>query len=273
LYIDAHFHCDIYTHYENALERALELLERHKILVVSSSTDPESYEQTLEIAERSRQVLPCFGIHPQVAHEYLGRLDSLDELFNGAVAYGEIGLDHLHLKDESKYPAQYTVLKRFLGKARDQDKLVVLHLDGAEEEGLELIRQFSLPRVIVHGYKGSLDTMQGLLDSGCYFSVGGNMIMEKFKAHISSDEWERSRAAVKKIPSDRLLFETDGPCRIEPGSPPSAPRRMPTYLFDVIAEIAEIREAVPEELVRSTIQNFKQLIEDDEHLVPFYNSI
>jgi len=273
LYIDAHFHCDIYTHYENALERALELLERHKILVVSSSTDPESYEQTLEIAERSRQVLPCFGIHPQVAHEYLGRLDSLDELFNGAVAYGEIGLDHLHLKDESQYPAQYTVLKRFLGKARDQDKLVVLHLDGAEEEGLELIRQFSLPRVIVHGYKGSLDTMQGLLDSGCYFSVGGNMIMEKFKAHISSDEWERSRAAVKKIPSDRLLFETDGPCRIEPGSPPSAPRRMPTYLFDVIAEIAEIREAVPEELVRSTIQNFKQLIEDDEHLVPFYNSI
>jgi TatD DNase family protein len=273
LYIDAHFHCDIYTRYENALERALELLERHGILVVSSSTEPESYKQTLDIAEKSRHVLPCFGVHPQVAHKYLGRLDSLDELFNGAVAYGEIGLDHLHLKDESQYPAQYTVLKSFLGKARDQDKLVILHLDGAEEEGLELIRQFSLRRVIVHGYKGSLDTMKELLDSGCYFSVGGNMIMEKFKAHIPSDEWERSHAAVKKLPSDRLLVETDGPCRIEPSSPPGAPRRMPTYLFDVIAEIAEIRELAPEELVRSTNQNFKQLIEDNEHLIPYYNLI
>ena len=259
--------------YENAIERALELLEKHRILVVSSSTEPESYKQTLEIAERSTQVLPCFGIHPQVAHEYLGRLDSLDDLFNGAVAYGEIGLDHLHLNDGSQYPAQYTVLKRFLSKARDQDKLVILHLDGAEEKGLELIRQFSLRRVIVHGYKGSLDTMYEMLDFGCYFSVGGNMIMETFKAHIPSDEWERSRAAVKNLPLDRLLFETDGPCRIEPDSSYDAPRRMPTYLFDVIAEIAEIREAVTEELVRSTNKNFKQLIEDNEHLIQFYNSI
>jgi TatD DNase family protein len=273
LYIDAHFHCNVYTRHENTLERALELLERHGILVVSSSTEPESYKQTLEIAERSRHVLPCFGVHPQVAHEYLGRLDSLDELFNEAAAYGEIGLDHLHLKDASQYPAQYTVLKHFLGKARDQDKLVILHLDGAEEEGLELIRQFSLRKVIVHGYKGSLQTMKELLDAGCYFSVGGNMIMERFKAHVPSDEWERSRAAVKKLPSDRLLVETDGPCRTEPDSPPDAPRLMPTRLFDVIAEIAEIRNAAPEELVRSMNQNFKQLIKDDECLISYIKLI
>ena len=273
MYVDAHFHCNVYTRFGNDLERALGLLERHGILVVSSSTELESYWQTLEIAERSKHVLPCFGVHPQVAHEYIGRLDSLDELFDGAVAYGEIGLDHYHLEDESQYPAQYTVLKRFLGKARDQDKLVILHLDGAEEEGLELIRQFSLRKVIVHGYKGSLDTMKELLDAGCHFSVGGNMIMEKFKAHIPSEEWERSHAAVKKLPSDRLLVETDGPCRTEPAPPPGAPRSMPTYLFDVIAEIAEIREVAPEELVRSTNRNFKQLIEDDETLIPYYDLI
>jgi len=273
LYIDAHFHCNVYTRYENALERALELLERHGILVVSSSTEPESYRQTLEIAERSRHVLPCFGVHPQVAHEYLDRLDSLDELFNEAVAYGEIGLDHLHLKDASQYPAQYIVLKHFLGKARDQDNLVILHLDGAEEEGLKLIRQFSLRKVIVHGYKGSLQTMKELLDAGCYFSVGGNMIMEKFKAQVPTDQWERSHAVVKKLPSDRLLVETDGPCRTEPDSPPDAPRRMPTYLLDVIAEIAEIRNAASEELVRSMNQNFKQLIKDDERLISYINLI
>ena len=48
---------------------------------------------------------------------------------------------------------------------------------------------------------------------------------------------------------------------------------MPTYLFDVIAEIAEIREVAPEELVRSTNRNFKQLIEDDETLIPYYDLI
>lgn len=263
----------MYNRFENALEQALAILDEHKILVVSSSTDPDSYKQTLEIAKKSKYVLPCFGIHPQVAHEYLDKLDELNELFDQAIAFGEIGLDHSYLKDESQYPAQYTLLEHFFSKARDQDKLVVLHLDGAEEQGFEMIKKFSLSKVIVHGYKGSLETMKKLLAIGCYFSVGGNMILDAFRQEMTEDDWTLFQPIIKKIPSDRLLVETDGPCRTEPNPPEGAPRSMPTYIFDMLAKIATVREISSEKLLESTNENFKRLILDDEFLVSYRSLI
>ncbi len=256
----------MYNRYENALEKALAILDEHKILVVSSSTDPDSYQQTLEIAAKSKYVLPCFGIHPQVTHEYLDKLDELNDLFDQAIAFGEIGLDHSYLKDESQYPAQYTLLKHFFSKARDQDKLVVLHLDGAEEQGYELIKKFSLTKVIVHGYKGSLETMRKLLGIGCYFSVGGNMILDNFRQEMTEDDWVLFQSIIEEIPSNRLLVETDGPCRTEPNPPEGAHRSMPTYIFKMITKIASVRDISKEKLLESTKENFKRLIQDDEFL-------
>lgn len=266
MFIDLHFHTNVYLRFENSLEPALALLDEHKILVVSSSTDPDSYQQTLEIAAKSKYVLPCFGIHPQVAHEYLDKLDDLEDLFDQAIAFGEIGLDHYFLKDESQYPAQYTLLEHFFTKARDQNKLVVLHLDGAEEQGYELIKNFSLTKVIVHGYKGSLKTMKKLLEIGCYFSVGGNMILDKFRQEMTEDDWALFQSIIEKMPSDRLLIETDGPCRTEPNPLEGAPRSMPTYIFEMITKIASVRDISKEKLLESTKENFKRLIQDDEFL-------
>lgn len=266
MFIDSHFHTNVYNRFENALKQALAILDEHKIMVVSSSTEPDSYKETLKIAKKSKYVLPCFGIHPQVAHEYLDKLDELNELFDQSIAFGEIGLDHSYLKDESQYPAQYTLLEHFFSKARDQDKLVVLHLDGAEERGFEMIKKFSLTKVIVHGYKGSLETMKKLLDIGCYFSVGGNMILDTFRQEMTEDDWNLFQSIIEKIPSDRLLVETDGPCRTEPNPPEGAPRSMPDYIFKIIAKIASVREVSSGQLLKSTHDNFKQLIQSDEFL-------
>lgn len=256
----------MYLRFENALEPALALLDEHKILLISSSTDPVSYQQTLEIAMKSKYILPCFGIHPQVAHEYLDKLDELEDLFDQAIAFGEIGLDHYYLQDESQYPAQYTLLEHFFSKARDQNILVVLHLDGAEEQGYELIKKFSLTKVIIHGYKGSLETMKKLLAIGCYFSVGGNMILDAFRQEMTEDDWTLFQSIIKVIPTNRLLIETDGPCRTEPNPPEGAPRSMPTYIFEMLTKIATIRETSSEKLLESTNENFKRLIQNDEFL-------
>jgi TatD DNase family protein len=271
MYIDAHFHCNAYHRHSNDLDEVLALLKKHKILVVSNSVDTESYEQTLALAQKSEYVLPLFGIHPQVAHEFLDKLDDLDELFNNAIAYGEIGLDHYYLKDEEQYPAQYTMLKHFFTKAHDQNKLVALHLDGAEEQGLELIKEYSLTKVIIHGFKGSLETMKELLDLGCYFSVGGNMIMDKFRSYMTEDDWKLFHSIVKEIPDDRILTESDGPCRTDPDIKPEDPRSLPTYLFDILAQIAKTRETTVEELAKLSVENFKELIKKDENLKSYYN--
>ncbi|MHA1200351.1 MAG: TatD family hydrolase, partial [Candidatus Heimdallarchaeaceae archaeon] len=158
-------------------------------------------------------------------------------------------------------------------KARDQDKLVVLHLDGAEEQGYELIKKFSLTKVIVHGYKGSLETMRKLLGIGCYFSVGGNMILDNFRQEMTEDEWVLFQSIIENIPSDRLLIETDGPCRTEPNPPEGPHRSLPNYIFEMITKIASVRGISFEKLVKLTNENFKQLIQNDEFLKSYSSLI
>ncbi len=190
MFVDAHFHTNVYERWEGTLEVVLSIMRKHRIYALSATTDLDSYKSTLEIAKKSKFVIPCFGLHPQVALDYIDKLDSLKDHFEQAVAYSEIGLDRYHLKDESQYPAQEKLLEHFFTFAQKQNKLVVLHLDGAEEIGLEMIRNFSLKKVIVHGYKGSIQTLKEMIDYGCYFSVGGNIIMDKFKPVIEQEDWD-----------------------------------------------------------------------------------
>ncbi|HUT82694.1 MAG TPA: TatD family hydrolase [Candidatus Bathyarchaeia archaeon] len=271
--IDSHFHTNVYYNYEGTLEKALQIATEKKILLLSNSVDLDSYYQTIDITKKSKFIIPCFGIHPQVAHEYVDRINSLEILFNEAVAFGEIGLDHYYIKDESQYPSQYTILEHFFKAALEYEKLVILHLDGAEKQGMKLIKKYSLPKVIIHGFKGSIETLNDLLDLGCYFSVGGNMIMEQFKDYIPPIEWTRRMKTIQKIPKERLLLETDGPCRIEPNAKADTPRSMPDYIFNILQRIAQLRGVTQKSLQKSCLTNFKSIIKKDPNLFSNFKSL
>ena len=201
-----------------------------------------------------------------MAHEYVDNLESLNEYFDNAIMYGEIGLDHYYLKDKDQYPAQYKLLNYFFEKAQKQSKVVILHLDGAEEKGLEMIQNYSLKKVIVHGYKGSIETLQQMLDEGYYFSIGGNMILDEFKSYMSSEDWNRVHQIISDVPLEQLLTETDGPCRTEPEPPPDAPRSMPTYIFKMIDKISKVRNISEEELTSQVKNNFLRILDNDSRL-------
>ena len=246
---------------ETVLEKAMQILSRNKILAVSSSVEETTYEKNEEIAKLSPWVLPVFGIHPQNALEYEDKLDSMTPYLDRAVMYSEIGLDHSFVKDTSTYPLQKKLLEFFFEAARKKNKIVILHINGAEEEALELIRQFSLSKVVVHGYEGPLDIFQRLVELNAHFSIGGNAIMEEWKRY--NPLYNEIQTIVKEIPSDLLLLETDGPCRI---APDSETRRMPNYLNKIVERVTEIRKVPQEELTTEVQKNFLELIKDDERL-------
>jgi TatD DNase family protein len=273
MFIDTHFHTNVYERYENALDQALQLMARNKILVVSNSCDINEYEITLKIAKRSEFVLPCFGIHPQIAPDYIDKSDLISEYLDQALMFGEIGLDHIHVEDQSQYPIQEGILECFFQAAEHQGKIVILHLDGAEDRGLEIIQTFSLKKVIVHGYRGSLETLRKMLDLGIHISVGGNAIMDEFKPVIPLDDWNRVQQIVKQVSDDLLLVETDGPCRIAPDVSPDAPRSMPTYIRNTATKVANIREISVDELIHQVTDNFMKLIKDDKRLEAYISLI
>jgi TatD DNase family protein len=248
--------------------------------------DVNSYETTLRIAKRSGFVLPCFGIHPFAAFKYADKLNSLTDYLNQALVFGEIGLDHFCTHDSMRILAQQKVFELFLETAEKQDKIVIVHLVGAEEKGLETIQSFSLKKVIVHGvvhgYGGSWETLREMADRGIHFSMkklrkmfdlgiifslGGSGIMDNFRPVIPVNYWNVVQQIVKEVPDDLLLTETGGPCQTDPDAPPDS--SMPTFIKDVIAKIAQIRRTSVEELLRLVTANFMNLIENDKRLATY----
>jgi TatD DNase family protein len=250
LLIDAHAHLD---HYDDALApEVLAELETHRVLTVSVAMDPPSYARAQALAERSRWVVPSFGIHPWRAPDYVDQLDSLQPLIDASPLIGEIGLDYHWVEDRAAFPAQRTVLEHFLRAARDQQKIVNLHTKGAEAEILGLLQTHHIERAIVHWYSGPLDVAAALADRGALFTRG-------VEIHTSSVVQELAR----RLPPPLLLTETDNPGGIEWLTGEVG---MPHHLPPVIAALAQLRGVGPEELQETVRANFRRLLGNDGRL-------
>jgi TatD DNase family protein len=250
MYIDAHAHLDRFAHAgQGGLESALDEIARHRILTISNSMDLPSYERNQAIAARSDRILPTMGIHPWNAPQVVDRLDELAPVIEASPMLGEVGLDFHWVKDPREYPAQRRVLAYFLAAAERQNKVVNLHTKGAEEEILELLDRYDLPRVIVHWYSGPLDVLQSLASRRVYFTIGFEV---QHSAHI--------QRIAQLVPGGQLLTETDNP-----GGPKSQLGRpgTPSLIKDVVRGLAGVRNCSPAAVQETVRANLERLIGDD----------
>jgi len=251
--LDAHTHMDGYKTAD--LQQALTELADHRILAISTSMDVPSYERGLKIAERSKMVMPTFGIHPWSAPRYADRLNTINPLIESSPMLGEIGLDYYYVSDRSSYPLQRKVFSHFLAAAREQDKIINIHTKGAEKESADMLQEYGIKRAIVHWYSGPFHTFDRLLDMGAYFTVG-------VEIEYSSD----IKAIARDIPLSRLLTETDSPGGItyETGR-----LGMPRDLLDVIRQLAELKGSTVPKITEAVYENFVRLTQKDARLAPF----
>ena len=249
--VDAHAHFDMYG---DDLDTALSEIEELSGPTLSNSLDPPSYERNLEIAERSKLVVPLFGIHPWSAPEWVDRLDELGDVAARTPMLGELGLDHRFVEDGSQYPAQDAVFDFLLSEARMRDRSVNLHTAGAEREVLAALDRHGIERMIVHWYSGPFDVLDALIERGTYFTMGFG---------VSHHEHVRDLAAA--IPEDRLLTETDNPGGMKWLLGRNG---MPGLLLDAVKALAEIRGTTPEDIEDTVERNFRRFIEADPHLAP-----
>jgi TatD DNase family protein len=224
--IDTHAHLDAGA--EPADELVARALEAGVERIVSVGSGLDSCRETLEIAARHEGIFAALGIHPhQAAEPDATRLEELRELLAGerAVAVGETGLDFY--RDYAPRDRQRELFERQLELAAELDKTVVVHTRAASEETAAALEPFA-GTVVLHCFSAP-ELLPVALERGYYLSFAGN---------ITYPNAEELREAVRAVPADRLLAETDSPYLA-----PQPRRGRPNEPANVVHTIAALAEA------------------------------
>lgn len=120
--------------------------------------------------------------------------------YKNSLIISEIGLDTVWAGENVSQDCQIPLLKAQLKLAEEFDKPVTLHTKGAEREILTILSELTLSSVLIHWYDGPEDVQKSLLAYGCYFTVPPVILKDPAYGN-----------RILKIPSDRLLPETDNP--------------------------------------------------------------
>jgi len=223
---DTHAHLDACAEPAEALVARARAAGVERIVSVGSGLD--SCRTTLAIAAREQGVFAALGIHPhQAGDDDAGRLDELRELLGDerAVAVGETGLDFY--RDYAPHDRQRELFARQVELAAELGKAVVVHTRAASDETAEALEGFE-GTVVLHCFSAP-ELLPVALERGYYVSFAGN---------VTYPSAEELREAVRLVPSDRLLVETDSPYLS-----PQPRRGRPNEPANVVHTVAALAEA------------------------------
>jgi len=243
---DSHCHLDRIEPEELAgvIEQAK---SRNVGIMVSMGMDLESSVRVINLAKSHQEVQAAIGIHPWNAVPPTDELrHGLEELARSghAVAIGEIGLDYARVPETKE--AQKELLSYELSLARETGLPVNIHCREAHQDMMSILRQEagSGLKGAIHGFSGDSAALRDWLDLGFYVSLGVRGFV--------SEATPALEAAVREIPVDRLLTETDAT-----GGEQSAG---PTAVVSVAEKLASLRGIAVEEVADAATANLKRLL-------------
>jgi len=251
MFADSHTHLefpDFDADREQVFARTLESDVRY-IMAIGSGTGPHRLRAGLEMAEGRNWVFPTIGIHPHEAklatEEHFAELDRLSA-DPRLVAVGEIGLDYHY--DHSPREVQRTVFLRQIELAARTRFPLVIHCREAWPDCLEILEQHWKPAGlggILHCFSGSFEEARRGMDCGFYVSFAGNLTFPKATA---------LREVAARIPTDRLLIETD--CPFLAPVPRRGKRNEPSFVAFVAQQLGVIQGLSAQEVGEFTTGNF-----------------
>ena len=168
------------------------------------------------------------------------------------VAVGEIGLDYYW--DKTYKTEQQEVLRQQIALARELDLPVILHNREATEDLLRILEEVQRDNVqstkvrgVFHCFNGSKETAQRILKMGLCLGIGGVLTFKNCKLYET----------LEVVPLERILLETDAPYMAP--TPHRGERNESRLMIHVAEQLADIFGCSPEEIIRQTTANARQL--------------
>jgi len=254
VFVDSHCHInfsDFAGEADALLSRMAAARVTHAMCI--SVTYPE-WPSVIALADRYQNIYATAGVHPDYEDIEEPTVASLLERAQHpkVQAIGETGLDYYRLQGDLEWQRQR--FRTHIRAARECGKPLVIHTRSASADTLRLMREERADEVggVMHCFTETWDVASAALDLGFHISFSG---IVSFKS--ASD----LREVAKRVPLNRMLIETDAPY-LAP-VPFRGKRNEPSYVPQVAAAVAAVRETDVETIGRATSQNFFSLFRVD----------
>ena len=236
---------------EQVIERAQQAgIEK----LIVTGTDVKHSELAINLTRKFESV--CYataGLHPHHASDYSNDLASeLRDMLNhkDVVAVGECGLDFN--RNFSTRKEQIRAFEAQLEIAIEVQKPVFLHQRDAHEDFISIIKSCrdDLNQVVAHCFTGSIEEVNDYVLLDMYVGVTGWICDERRGSSL--------RNAVKHIPLDRIMLETDAPYLLPRDlaeKPVEKNRNEPCFLPHIARKVAKNMDIEEEKLIVSAYKN------------------
>jgi TatD DNase family protein len=253
--IDTHAHLDD-DRFEPDLATVLDRAKLAGVLTqICIATTLPSSRRCLQLAAEHDSLYASVGIHPNnAAQTKPADWDDIRSLIHAekVVALGETGLDH-HW-DFTPFPVQQDYFARHLALSRETGLPVVIHCREAENDMLTMLRSDFLShgplRGVMHSFTGNQTFAEACLEMGLHLSFAG-MLTYKNAAEL--------RSVAARVPSDRILVETDSPYLTPEPLRGKVKRNEPANVVHTATTLAQVRGQSLDQLADHTTANAREL--------------
>jgi TatD DNase family protein len=252
VFIDSHAHIDtpaFDADRDDVLARAREA-GVETIIVIGATGGVAEAERAVALAEAHPNLYATVAVHPHdVAHMEASWWPEFRALAqrDKVVAIGETGLDYHY--DHSPRDVQQRCFSQFIELARELDLPVVCHVRDAHDDARRILAERGAGeglRGVIHCFTGGPDDAEAYAAMGLYVSFSG---IVTFKGKSA----DPIREAVRRVPRDQLLIETD--CPYLAPVPMRGRRNEPAYVAYTAEAVARQLELEVDELARLTVEN------------------
>jgi TatD DNase family protein len=256
--VDTHCHLNFNAYDGQRAALLREAAESGVTRVIAPGVDLPTTREVLALAERFPGVYAAAGVHPTSTADFsTATRDTVRILadHDKIVAIGEIGLDY-HW-DKSPPDRQRRAFELQLALAAELELPVIIHNRDASDDVLDVLAAWmpSLPESlrtrpgVLHSFSAPGTIADRAIELGFYLGFTGPVTFRK-----AGD----LRRIAARVPTDRILVETDGPFLTPEPYRGRRPNK-PAYVRHIAERIAAERGMPFEEFAAQTTANAERL--------------
>lgn len=231
--IDTHIHLDNEQYYEDIEEVIARAIEGGVEKFIIPGADPKDLPRAKDLAHKHANVYYSVGMHPYDISNYSEALIREYAKDEKCIAVGECGLDYFRLPEdenerEDEIRLQKEVFRSHIRLANELNKPLIVHVRDASHDARVILEEEKSQGGVLHCFNADEELLV-LSKIGFYFGIGGVLTFKNARKLID---------VLPKIPTDRLLIETDGPY-LTP-HPYRGKRNEPVYTTLVADKMSEL---------------------------------